>query len=190
MHTDPMQASAAAVACAAHDDPQKASAAGRAAAETYDNLSAKQTDKKADPLSATAASAASTSTAVQVAPLQASADLYQPLATAAAATAAASSGKEPAPKPSQPATEAAHKVVAAANSSASLQAMGSAPLAPSHSSELSGTAYAIGPKLWVVANGHGSPCLDLRRVPDLLAEACMGVDLVVIEGMGRAIHTK
>lgn len=179
-----MQASAAVVAGAAHDDPQKASAAGRAAAETYDNLSAKHTDKKADPLCATAASAESTSTAVQVAPLQASADLYQPLAAAAAAAAAASSGKGAAPKPSQPATEAAHKVVESANSSASLQAMGS------HSPDLGGPSYAIGPKLWVVANGHGSPCLDLRRVPDLLAEACMGVDLVVIEGMGRAIHTK
>ncbi|GLI70548.1 hypothetical protein VaNZ11_015467 [Volvox africanus] len=45
------------------------------------------------------------------------------------------------------------------------------------------------PKLYVVSNGQGSPCLDLRRVPDRLAEACVGVDLLVIEGMGRAIHT-
>ncbi|EFJ47392.1 hypothetical protein VOLCADRAFT_61514, partial [Volvox carteri f. nagariensis] len=43
--------------------------------------------------------------------------------------------------------------------------------------------------LYVVANGQGSPCLDLRRVPDRLGEACVGVDLLVIEGMGRAIHT-
>ncbi|KAF5829354.1 hypothetical protein DUNSADRAFT_16199 [Dunaliella salina] len=46
-----------------------------------------------------------------------------------------------------------------------------------------------GPKLYIVHNGQGSPCLDFRRVPDLLAEACSGADLIVIEGMGRAIHT-
>jgi hypothetical protein len=45
------------------------------------------------------------------------------------------------------------------------------------------------PKLYVVPNGHGSPCLDLRRVPDVLADAAQGVDLLVIEGMGRAVHT-
>ncbi len=38
-------------------------------------------------------------------------------------------------------------------------------------------------------NGQGSPCLDLRRVPDTLADATVGADLVVVEGMGRAIHT-
>ena len=38
-------------------------------------------------------------------------------------------------------------------------------------------------------NGQGSPCLDLRRVPEALADATVGTDLVVIEGMGRAIHT-
>lgn len=45
------------------------------------------------------------------------------------------------------------------------------------------------PALYVVATGHGSPCLDLRRVSRELAEACQGADLVVIEGMGRALHT-
>jgi hypothetical protein len=45
------------------------------------------------------------------------------------------------------------------------------------------------PKLYVVPNGHGSPCLDLRRVPDVLADAAQGVDLLVIEGMGRCVHT-
>ena len=35
-------------------------------------------------------------------------------------------------------------------------------------------------RLFVCSNGQGSPCLDLRRVP---------ADLVVVEGMGRAIHT-
>lgn len=42
-----------------------------------------------------------------------------------------------------------------------------------------------GPKLYIVNNGQGSPCLDLRRVPDILAEACAGTDLLIIEGMGR-----
>ena len=41
----------------------------------------------------------------------------------------------------------------------------------------------------MVSNGQGSPTLDLRRVPDTLADATVGADLVVIEGMGRAIHT-
>ena len=44
-------------------------------------------------------------------------------------------------------------------------------------------------RLFVVASGNGGPCLDLRRVPATLAEATVGVDLLVIEGMGRAIHT-
>ena len=44
-------------------------------------------------------------------------------------------------------------------------------------------------RLYVVGSGHGSPCLDLRRVSRELAEACEGVGLVVIEGMGRALHT-
>ena len=44
-------------------------------------------------------------------------------------------------------------------------------------------------RLFVVPSGQGSPCLDLRRVSDTLAEATVGTDLVIIEGMGRAIHT-
>lgn len=44
-------------------------------------------------------------------------------------------------------------------------------------------------KLYVVGNGQGSPCLDLRRVPDTLADATVGADLVVLEGMGRSIIT-
>ena len=44
-------------------------------------------------------------------------------------------------------------------------------------------------RLYVTGNGQGSPCLDLRRVPDTLADATVGTDLVIIEGMGRAIHT-
>lgn len=45
------------------------------------------------------------------------------------------------------------------------------------------------PPLYVVGSGHGSPCLDLRRVSRELAEACQGVELIAIEGMGRALHT-
>ena len=45
------------------------------------------------------------------------------------------------------------------------------------------------PRLFVAGNGQGSPCLDLRRVPDAVADACVGADLVVVEGMGRALHT-
>ena len=44
-------------------------------------------------------------------------------------------------------------------------------------------------RLYVCSNGQGSPCLDLRRVPDTLADATVGADLVVVEGMGRSIHT-
>ncbi|CAG8442127.1 6555_t:CDS:10 [Acaulospora colombiana] len=44
-------------------------------------------------------------------------------------------------------------------------------------------------KLSVMATGSSSPCLDLRRINDDLAEACKDVDFVLLEGMGRAIHT-
>ena len=44
-------------------------------------------------------------------------------------------------------------------------------------------------RLYVVPNGQSSPCLDLRRVPASLADATVGTDLVILEGMGRAIHT-
>lgn len=45
------------------------------------------------------------------------------------------------------------------------------------------------PRLYIVASGHGSPCLDLARVSAEVAEAAQGADLVIIEGMGRALHT-
>jgi len=45
------------------------------------------------------------------------------------------------------------------------------------------------PRLYVVASGQGSPCLDLRRTSSDVADATVGADLVIIEGMGRAIHT-
>ena len=40
-------------------------------------------------------------------------------------------------------------------------------------------------------SGQGSPCLDLARLHYDLAEemTSQGVDLIVLEGMGRAIHT-
>lgn len=46
-------------------------------------------------------------------------------------------------------------------------------------------------RLWVMDSGQASPCLDLGRITRSLADALIsnGVDLVVIEGMGRVIHT-
>jgi len=41
----------------------------------------------------------------------------------------------------------------------------------------------------VSETGSGSPCLDLRNINYELAEACESADLVIIEGMGRAMHT-
>lgn len=32
-------------------------------------------------------------------------------------------------------------------------------------------------RLYVVASGHGSPCLDLRRVSNDVADATVGADL-------------
>jgi pantothenate kinase len=45
------------------------------------------------------------------------------------------------------------------------------------------------PRLYVIESGSGSPCLDLRRISSAVADATVGADLVIIEGMGRAIHT-
>ncbi|GBC02343.1 hypothetical protein RclHR1_04580011 [Rhizophagus clarus] len=44
-------------------------------------------------------------------------------------------------------------------------------------------------KLSVMETGSASLCLDLRRINEKLVEACKDVDFVVLEGMGRAIHT-
>lgn len=44
-------------------------------------------------------------------------------------------------------------------------------------------------KLSVVSSGNGGPCIDLRRASRELIEASENVDLVVLEGMGRAVHT-
>ncbi|GLC40183.1 hypothetical protein PLESTB_000260200 [Pleodorina starrii] len=82
----------------------------------------------------------------------------------------------------------------AAEARAATPTAGGAALSPSpppawHAVATDPLVNRLCPKLYVVSNGQGSPCLDLRRVPDRLAEACVGVDLLVIEGMGRAIHT-
>ncbi|XP_057952795.1 pantothenate kinase 2-like [Malania oleifera] len=45
------------------------------------------------------------------------------------------------------------------------------------------------PPLMVVENGCGSPCIDLRQVSSELAAAAKDADLIVLEGMGRALHT-
>ncbi|KAJ3310341.1 Pantothenate kinase 4 [Boothiomyces sp. JEL0838] len=43
--------------------------------------------------------------------------------------------------------------------------------------------------LTFVSTGNASPCIDLDRVSEEVVSACTDVDLVIIEGMGRAIHT-
>lgn len=44
-------------------------------------------------------------------------------------------------------------------------------------------------QLVAMESGIGSPCLDFRRVNTELALKCRDADLLVLEGMGRAIHT-
>ena len=44
-------------------------------------------------------------------------------------------------------------------------------------------------QLSVVPSGSGSPCLDFMRISEETCNAAVGVDFLVIEGMGRAIHT-
>ncbi|KAH6558249.1 hypothetical protein KP509_1Z072000 [Ceratopteris richardii] len=45
------------------------------------------------------------------------------------------------------------------------------------------------PPLMVVENGCGSPCLDFRQVSSELSELAKDADLIILEGMGRALHT-
>lgn len=82
---------------------------------------------------------------------------------------------------------------AAAGSSAVTAAAGgggsSTAGSPASPAATAAAAAVVEPKLFVLGNGSGSPCLDLSRVPAALADATVGVDLLVIEGMGRAIHT-
>ncbi|KAL0341543.1 UNVERIFIED_CONTAM: Pantothenate kinase [Sesamum calycinum] len=48
---------------------------------------------------------------------------------------------------------------------------------------------SISVPLMVVENGCGSPCIDLRQVSSELAAAAKDADLIILEGMGRALHT-
>ncbi|XBH93706.1 hypothetical protein VPH35_084589 [Triticum aestivum] len=43
--------------------------------------------------------------------------------------------------------------------------------------------------LMVVENGCGSPCIDFRQVSSELAAAAKDADLLILEGMGRSLHT-
>ena len=45
------------------------------------------------------------------------------------------------------------------------------------------------PTLIVVSSGSGSPCVDFRRLSNEVCVAARDADLIVLEGMGRAIHT-
>ncbi|KAJ3338808.1 Pantothenate kinase 4 [Gonapodya sp. JEL0774] len=51
-----------------------------------------------------------------------------------------------------------------------------------------GEAYRNG-KLRCLGTGSGAPCLDFRRIDRDLAEETLAADFVIVEGMGRAIHT-
>jgi type II pantothenate kinase len=60
-----------------------------------------------------------------------------------------------------------------------------------HASQLDetlGEAYAS-QRLKVLESGSGSPCIDLLRLDKRLVDASANADLVVLEGMGRAIHS-
>ncbi|KAK1280437.1 Pantothenate kinase 2 [Acorus gramineus] len=45
------------------------------------------------------------------------------------------------------------------------------------------------PLMVVVENGCGSPCIDFHQVSSELAAAAKDADLIILEGMGRALHT-
>ncbi|CAM6128447.1 unnamed protein product [Calypogeia fissa] len=45
------------------------------------------------------------------------------------------------------------------------------------------------PRLLAVASGSGSPCIDFSQVSSELASLAKDADLVVLEGMGRSLHT-
>ncbi|XP_070538159.1 4'-phosphopantetheine phosphatase-like [Ptychodera flava] len=44
-------------------------------------------------------------------------------------------------------------------------------------------------RLQLLESGGASPCLDLSRVDHVLAKSCKQADLLIFEGMGRAVHT-
>lgn len=52
-------------------------------------------------------------------------------------------------------------------------------------------AFYSSQRLLLIENGSASPCLDLSRINIHLAKAINNhkVDLIILEGMGRAIHT-
>ncbi len=78
---------------------------------------------------------------------------------------------------------------AAAHDAALAAALAAAAASGPPSGVASPAGAAAAARLWAVGNGHGSPCLDLRRVSQELCAAAAGADLVVLEGMGRAVHT-
>lgn len=82
-----------------------------------------------------------------------------------------------------------HLLVPAAETAAGAGAANTHPATIGKDVPEAGMRYTTGPALFVVPSGSGSPCLDLRRVSDTLADATVGADLVVIEGMGRSVHT-
>ncbi|KAH8413048.1 hypothetical protein KR009_007741 [Drosophila setifemur] len=87
------------------------------------------------------------------------------------------------------------KVLLCANSEPSLNDVTSRELEAllddcSRECEVLGQAWSSG-RLLVYANGQTGPCLDMRTLPKELCEAIADneTDLLVIEGMGRALHT-
>ena len=52
-------------------------------------------------------------------------------------------------------------------------------------------AFKVDKRLILMETGSASPCLDLSRISIVLANLIeeLKVDLVILEGMGRAIHT-
>ncbi|KAH8297956.1 hypothetical protein KR018_002761 [Drosophila ironensis] len=87
------------------------------------------------------------------------------------------------------------KVLLCANSEPSLNDVTSQELGAlldecARECEVLGQAWS-GKRLLVYANGQSGPCLDMRTLPAELCEAIAAneTDLLVIEGMGRALHT-
>ncbi|XP_057855485.2 pantothenate kinase 2 isoform X2 [Cryptomeria japonica] len=48
---------------------------------------------------------------------------------------------------------------------------------------------SVVPPLMVVENGCGGPCIDFRQVSTELAAIAKDADLIILEGMGRSLHT-
>ena len=58
----------------------------------------------------------------------------------------------------------------------------------SAASQVIAAALASG-RLECLDSGQGSPCLDLTKLNQKVTDAMKDVDLLVLEGMGRAVHT-